>query len=160
MQTLPVCVLVSLFGLCVLCFVLYTFVMSRIRLLRILALLVCAIAVLHIAAIVFSLYWTFWWYDMPLHLLGGIFIGLFVLWLRFFSGYFGAPGIPSGARVFCFVVIATLVIGIGWEVFEYLWGHTWSVEGYWLDTSTDVAFDLVGGLIAFGYFKCKYLDHA
>ncbi|HEY4508106.1 MAG TPA: hypothetical protein VJJ55_00430, partial [Candidatus Paceibacterota bacterium] len=64
--------------------------MSRARLLRILALLVCVIALMQSAAIVFSLYWTLWWYDILLHFLGGIFIGLLVLWVRFLSGYFPA----------------------------------------------------------------------
>jgi hypothetical protein len=60
--------------------------------------------------------------------------------------------------VLCFVLVVTLVVGIGWEVFERLLGHTWSVEGYWLDTSVDVVLDLLGGVAAFSYFKHEYMN--
>lgn len=132
--------------------------MSRRRLLSTLAVLVCVIAVMHIIATLFFLYWTLWWYDVILHFLGGIFSGLLVLWLRFFSGYFGSPSIPPEGRVLCFAVVTTLCIGVGWEVFERLLGHTWSIEGYWLDTSLDVILGLFGGTIAFLFFRSRYMD--
>ncbi len=132
--------------------------MSRARLLRILALLVCVIAVLHIAATVFYLYWEFWWYDMLLHFLGGVFIGLLVLWLRFLSGYVSVPASFSARHAFLFTLCWLLVIGIGWEVFEQLIGITWSLEGYWVDTSIDVALDLVGGTAAFLFFNGRYVN--
>lgn len=133
--------------------------MSRERLLRTLAALVCVIAVFHIAATLFYLYWKFWWYDMLLHFLGGIFIALLVLWIRFFSGYFGVPPIPLQHKALRFALLATLCIGVGWEVFERALGHTWSVEGYWLDTSIDIALDVAGGLVGFLFFKRRYLHH-
>lgn len=132
--------------------------MSRARLLRILALLVCVIAVLHIAATLFYLYWELWWYDMLLHFLGGVFIALLVLWFCFFSGYVSAPASFSVRRVFFFTLFWLTVIGIGWEVFERALGHTWSVEGYWLDTSVDVALDIIGGVVGFLFFKDKYMN--
>ena len=130
--------------------------MPRDRLLRVLAVLSLGIAVLHIGAIVFHLYWFFWWYDMFLHLLGGVFIALLVLWVRFFSGYIKKPAIFSVRRVFLFTLLGLLVIGIGWEVFERLLGPTWSVEGYWLDTGIDIALDIVGGVVGWFYFVKKY----
>ncbi len=133
--------------------------MSRDYLLRVLAVLVCVIAVMHLLAISFHLYWTFWWYDIILHFLGGVFIGLLSLWLRFFSGYFGTPRIPARTRVFYFVGVSVLTIGIGWEVFERVLGHTWSVEGYWLDTILDVILDFLGGIVAFKFFNRKYMSH-
>lgn len=132
--------------------------MSRVRLLHILALLVCAIAVLHIAATIFYLYWEFWWYDMLLHFLGGMFIGLLVLWLRFFSGYISTPAFLSARHAFLFTLFWLVVIGIGWEAFERALGHTWSLEGYWLDTSIDVALDIIGGVVGFLFFKDKYMN--
>jgi len=134
--------------------------MSRARLLRILALLVCVIALMQSAAIVFSLYWTLWWYDILLHFLGGIFIGLLVLWVRFLSGYFPAPSFPwSHGHLFLFTLFWTLIIGVGWEVFEWLVGNTWSMERYWLDTTLDVALDLIGSIVASFYFTRQYLGH-
>lgn len=127
--------------------------MSRNYLLHVLAILACAIAAMNFLAISFHLYWMFWWYDIILHFLGGIFVGLLVLWLRFFSGYLGTSRIPSTTSVLFFVVVATLSIGIGWEVFERVLGDTWSLEGYWLDTALDVILDFLGSLVAFGFFK-------
>src|SRR3989338_2700741 len=105
--------------------------MSRARLLRILALLVCVIALMQGAAIAFSLYWTLWWYDILLHFLGGGFFWVLLLWGRFLSGYFPAPSFPwSPGRLFLFLftLSLTLVIGTGWEAFEWLVGNTWSME--------------------------------
>ena len=134
--------------------------MSRHRLLSILAMLVCAIALMHGAAIVFSLYWTLWWYDIVLHFLGGIFIGLLVLWVRLLSGYFSAPSfLWSPGRLFLFTLFWTFIIGVGWEVFEWLAGNTWSIEGYWLDTTLDVVLDLIGGIAGFLYFIHKHISH-
>lgn len=133
--------------------------MPRDRLLFILATLVCLIVVMHLAATALHLYWTIWWYDIIVHFLGGAFAGLLILWLRFFSGYFGSPLIPSKMQLLCFVALATLAVGVGWEVFERVLGHTWSVEGYWLDTILDVILDLLGSIIAFLFFRSRYMVH-
>ena len=93
-----------------------------------------------------------------MHFLGGVFVGLLVLWLQFLSGYFGTPALPSSRKVFSVMLVAVLAVGVGWEVFERLLGHTWSVEGYWLDTSVDVVLDLLGSVVAFFHFKSRYMN--
>ncbi len=133
--------------------------MLRERLLRVLAVLVIGIAALHIGATVFSLYWTLWWYDWILHLLGGIFLALLVFWVRFLSGYLPAPSPPPAQRIFAFILFWTLLFGIGWEMFERLLGHTWSIEGYWLDTAIDLALDFTGGLVGFLFVVRRYPSH-
>lgn len=127
--------------------------MPREKMLSLLAALVCLIFVLHVVAIFFHLYWTLWWYDIILHFLGGVFLGLLVLWLRFFSGYFGTPPFISGFSTLLLVLSAAFFIGLGWEVFERMLGNTWSVEGYYLDTATDIVFDVTGALASFYLFK-------
>ena len=131
----------------------------RSRLLSLIAGLIFLIASLHLAATLFSLYWTLWWFDIILHLLGGIFAGLLVLWLRFFSGYIGTSPVPPGKKLIPLVVLGVVGIGVGWEVFERLLGHTWSVEGYWLDTTVDIVLDLLGGMLALGYFTRRFITH-
>ena len=133
--------------------------MPRNRLLRDIAVLVCIIAALQFTAISFHLYWTFWWYDIILHFLGGIFVGLLILWFRFFSGYFGVHQHTSEVSTFFFIVIATLIVGVGWEAFERALGQTWSVEGYYVDTILDVIFDLIGSVVAFYFFRSRYMTH-
>ncbi len=130
--------------------------MPRERLLRFLATLVLIVALLHIGATVFYLYWTLWWYDMVVHFLGGVFIGLLTLWMVFFSEYLGTHRMSSRATVLIIMLLGTLGIGIGWEIFERLLGHTWSVEGYWLDTGIDLFLDSAGGLVGFFFFMKRY----
>ena len=142
------------FGYCALCIIM-TF-MSRNYLLNAIAILVCAIAALHFLAINYYLYWMFWWYDIILHFLGGVFSGLFVLWLRYFSGYLGAHAVPTLPRVFLFVGVSVLIVGIGWEVFEWVVGETFRMEGYWKDTIVDVVLDLLGGIAAAGLFQSSH----
>ncbi|TSC56967.1 MAG: hypothetical protein Greene041679_489 [Parcubacteria group bacterium Greene0416_79] len=130
--------------------------MFREPLLRILAALAVLIALLHITAIVFYLYWTLWWYDMPLHFLGGAFGSLSVIWTVFFSGYVGNAAPPSVLRLFAIGLVGTLLLGVGWEVFERALGHTWSIEGYWLDTMTDLFLDMAGGFVGLLLFARYY----
>lgn len=130
--------------------------MPRERLLRTLAILICLVATLHLGAIVFYLYWTFWWYDMFLHLLGGIFISLLAVWVSFFSGYLRPHLSFTTGTVLCIALGSTLAFGIGWETFERALGHTWSIEGYSLDTMSDLLLDLAGGLLGFLYVMRRY----
>lgn len=131
----------------------YTSAMHRTYLLNAIAVLVCVIATLHFLAINYYLYWMFWWYDIIVHFLGGVFVGLLALWLRYFSGYLGAHAVPALSQVLLFVGVSVLVIGVGWEVFEWVTGETFRAEGYWQDTIVDVVLDLLGGFVATGFFQ-------
>jgi len=120
----------------------------RQKLLHILAVLILVVVALHLVAFQYSLYWHFWWYDIVVHFLGGLFAGLLSAWIVFYSGYIRDPRLTRWS-LFLAIILGTLAIGVGWEVFERLLGHTWSPEGYWLDTSTDVLMDVLGGLLCF-----------
>lgn len=118
---------------------------TRTRLLYVLAGLVAVVVLLHGIAFAFSLYWRVSWFDNFPHFFGGMFVSLLCIWLWFFSGYLGVHPLPSPLTLFLISILSSLVIGAGWEVFERLVGVVWSPEGYWLDTSTDVLFDILGG---------------
>lgn len=153
------CASECLFGLWIPCFVLYNSTMPRNRLLFVLAALIVVIFALHILALALHLYWTLWWYDIMLHFLGGVFVGLLTLWFRFFSGYARAPHLSSETQLFALFIPIVLLVGIGWELFEYALGQNWSVEGYWLDTGMDIALDVLGGAVAFLFFKSKFMSY-
>ncbi|KKW11051.1 MAG: hypothetical protein UY50_C0022G0019 [Parcubacteria group bacterium GW2011_GWA2_49_9] len=121
--------------------------MSRNSLLYILAGLVVLVAALHGSAMAFSLYWHLSWFDILPHTFGGVFVSLLSVWLWYFSGYLGKHSLPRPALLFWVAILSALVIGIGWEVFERALGHTWSPEGYWLDTYGDIISDTVGGIV-------------
>ena len=102
------------------------------------------------AAYTYSLYagyfFIFWWWDLPMHFLGGILAGLIGAWLfavrgrrpAFFAAFLGA-----------------LVLGIGVESAEYLLGFTYSPwMSYPVDVIKDLILDLVGGSFV-GYLLSK-----
>jgi len=107
-------------------------------------------ATLHVVASEFYLYWTLGWFDNVVHLIGGFSMGLFAVWIYYISGIFPKT-IPSRKKVIITSFLSVLVIGVSWEIFEYVNGITQSTEGYRLDTFHDLISDLAGGLIAGDY---------
>ncbi len=89
------------------------------------------------------LYWRLPWFDIPMHLFGGMVValGFFALRdLRLFRDSFLRP-----------VVVVALVLGVAliWELFEVVIGMPIDA-GYVLDTGTDICMGLLGGYL--GYF--------
>ncbi len=129
--------------------------MLRTRLLHILAVLVLLVALLHGLAFAYFLYWRLSWFDNFPHFFGGMFVSLLSIWMWYFSGYMGSHSLPKPLTLFWYTVLSAFVIGVGWEVFERVLNLTWSPEGYWLDTSMDVASDVLGGVVS--YFLLRRL---
>jgi hypothetical protein len=103
---------------------------------------------LHIFGSTFYIYWTVWWFDNAMHFIGGLSLGLLSLWIAYMSGFFGVM-VPTRVRVFVTVLLSVLVIGMGWEVFEYYFGiaNPTLGETYFKDTIYDLTFDLLGAAI-------------
>ncbi len=101
------------------------------------------LVMLHNAALEGSWYWKFPWFDLVMHFLGGLVFGCISVWilLRFFSE----------KHAFTYLVWwlcgIVFVVGISWEVFEYLADVAFA-EHYLLDTVSDMIMDLLGGLAA------------
>lgn len=106
------------------------------------------IAVLHLLAIELYWYWTYLWFDIPVHFLGGFLVALGALWLVFYSGYFSHTFSFSKARACMVALGAGIVIGILWELFEVVTGPP-AAPNYVLDTSLDIVFDLAGAYGAY-----------
>ncbi|MDO8492393.1 MAG: hypothetical protein Q7S34_02015 [bacterium] len=118
-------------------------------------LLALLIAVLYIAGIYFSLFWLLPWFDIPMHILGGFWVSLAVLaiWFSF------KKSIPENKIFFFILILATLIVGIFWEIFEYYFDIAFpGKEGYLYDTIKDLFDDLVGATLAFYYLKKKTLE--
>ncbi|MEX0932373.1 MAG: hypothetical protein WDZ61_00565 [Parcubacteria group bacterium] len=110
--------------------------------------LILALGILHFSAIFFYFYWTLWWFDTMMHFLGGLSIGMFIIWVSSKAGFLGV-GIPPRGRAMTVVLILIAVIGVGWEVFEYIFNIAKSTEdSYVLDTIADLVADMVGGFTA------------
>ncbi len=86
------------------------------------------------------LYWRYEWFDVMMHFLGGLTIGvLLVALLRKF-------------RPFTFIILFILV-AVGWEVFEYMFGVPHKAN-YVFDTSLDFVMDVLGATAA--YVAARY----
>jgi hypothetical protein len=109
------------------------------------------IAVLHHVAIVFSWYWVFWWMDILMHFLGGVAIGLAILWLVFVSGSVSIISMPHERLLgLCIVIGCVLVVGLGWEIFEF-YAKVPNEKNILADTTIDFIMDALGGLVAYLY---------
>jgi H+/Cl- antiporter ClcA len=93
-------------------------------------------------------YWysAMWWFDIPMHILGGVFLG-------FAAGALFFKKIVKRSRrdIVVTVVLFVLAVGIGWEFFEYIVQSI--IKGgtqlaHIPDSIKDMFMDIVGGVIA------------
>lgn len=101
------------------------------------------ISVLQHNAIAHSWYWIFWWMDIIMHFLGGLFVGLVAVLLL--KHYVHKIKIPR--NLFFWVLGVTLLIGIGWEIFEFSVGLVMAYDPL-PDTILDIVMDMVGATVA------------
>jgi len=94
------------------------------------------------------LYWKLPWFDVMMHFLGGVLVAvltLFVLRVR---------GVVDWKRIVVTVLLSLLVVGVAWEVFEYAMGvMDASLDGYVLDTTTDLIMDIFGMSVVLLVYK-------
>lgn len=82
-----------------------------------------------------------------MHLLGGLTVGMFSLWVWYASGLFGRH-VPTRREVFVAALIFSMLAGVWWEFFEYANGIANPIGSYALDTFSDLLADFAGGVIA------------
>lgn len=120
---------------------------NRERILKTLVPLVFSLFILNTLALVFHWYSSVWYFDMPMHFLGGMWVGFLAIYL-FLSFLQEKSPVKSIVTIMVFV----LFIGIGWEIFEILIDKllTFNLLNL-LDSISDIFFDLAGGLSAVLY---------
>jgi len=99
---------------------------------------------------------VFWWFDLVLHFLGGVWVSGMALWFFFLSGYVQSPPrtVPKVAGV---AAASFLIVGTGWEIFEFLAGAIFATEvEYFFDTATDMLIGLLGGVLIASFFVFHY----
>ncbi len=113
------------------------------------------IAVLHLLALYFFWYWSYWWTDIPMHFLGGVWVGGMgvLLYAQYKKKTIDCMKI---ATVYSVSIISILIIGLFWELFEF------SLDTFIIfqpndivDTSSDLAMDIAGALYASIYIIRK-----
>ena len=121
--------------------------------------LLIIIAVFNYLGVKFYLYWVYRWYDIPMHMLGGLWVSLFTL--SVYSYFYKNVSILNYRRkVFTTVFIVLIFVIIFWEAFELVGGITsWNNNGYWMDTLGDILNGFIGGTMGYLFFirnkKCN-----
>ena len=116
------------------------------------------IGTLHITGIIYSLYFKIIWTDTVIHALGGFWVAGVALWFYYLSGYV-KPRLSKGVHVFLISILAAIVIGVLWEIFEVVTGATFVTRAAYVpDTIVDLIADSVGALAMAFYFLLKKLN--
>jgi hypothetical protein len=126
--------------------------------------LIIFIAITNGLANMFSWYWRIPWFDMPMHFLGGLWVGLVALWLYFYSGILSFTQKVSPFKIykiFAVSLIAVIIVGGIWELFEFGVNTVivFSTQNSPLDTVSDIIFDILGGATAAGSYFAIYLKN-
>ncbi len=126
--------------------------------------LIILIFILNFCAGKFYWYSSIWWSDMPMHFLGGIWLGLVFLW--FFSSKDNSSpvswlnGRKSQFEFIVPILFGVLMVGICWEVFElYFVNYVGQNSFNMTDTVSDIFFDLAGGMLAIVYYIKKHTNN-
>ncbi len=90
-----------------------------------------------------------------MHILGGLWVGLFSL-VSYYSLFSGKSKERSTIFVVTFAIAATLLVGVGWEIFEFEVDKHIAASGIDLgDTLHDLVNDFIGACIAAMIFVRK-----
>ena len=123
--------------------------------------LLIAVGYLNILAFRFSWYWLVWWFDIFMHALGGLGLGLVLLGL---GNLRPSLSLPEKRRdLVAGVVAVVMVMSFTWELFEFttdkkLGNHLVvrtpdKLQQGAADTATDLLADLAGVMLASVLFK-------
>jgi len=100
-------------------------------------------AVLDYIGTILYLYWTTGWYDYMTHFLGGLTIGVLIIWALRLEA--------RSLKSFLLVFLGVMIVGGAWEVFEYLIGAISPIQSYEVDTVHDLIMDALGAFVAFWF---------
>lgn len=117
----------------------------------ILAALILILCVVQGVAVYWKLYFYLWWLDIPMHLFGGLWLGLSAL-VVYYASHLQNKDHSARFALVC-ALSSAFFIGVGWEVFE--WGVD-RINGLtrvdFVDTLSDIVNDFIGAIVAWGIF--------
>jgi len=115
-------------------------------------LVLVVLILLHVLGSYFSLYWVLSWFDVLVHIVGGLWVALVFLWLASVMGQINSLK-EYRAKSFLIAFVAAVLIGVIWELLENYTQITFiKASGYSLNTALDIFNDGLGGLLAYLYF--------
>ncbi|MEK7555946.1 MAG: hypothetical protein AAB523_01510 [Patescibacteria group bacterium] len=126
--------------------------MTKKKLFISLSLLLYIVAALQTLALYFFWYWSYWWYDIMMHFLAGLWVGGMVLWAYFFSESMKVFHPVRRSHAYFMVLGITFLIGLSWELFEFSL-DTFIIfqQNDLVDTMSDLGMDIVGAQAAAFY---------
>jgi hypothetical protein len=101
-----------------------------------------------------KLFFFYPWSDMPMHFLGGLVVGSVTYFLMLLIASardkkFSRTQYVGG------ILVSVFTVGILWEIYEFIFGLTFTIS-YWPDTLSDIVMDILGGsFVAY----CAYLHN-
>ena len=129
--------------------------MTRKKLFKTLSTLIVFIFLVNFMAGILHLYYSIWYFDMPMHFLGGVFLGL--LLICFFYTDISEYTHGISLNFILKFLLSVLFIGVVWEVFEFIVNMFIAKSPFnLLDTISDVCFDCAGGFFVLLYLFKKY----
>ena len=118
--------------------------MDRRKLIKTLIYLIFLIFLVNFFANKFYWYSSIWYFDMIMHFLGGFWVGLAYFYIFLLQN--------MSSRLIFKILFSVLIIGVGWEVYEILVNDILAQNPFnYIDTVSDLFFDLFGGLCAILY---------
>lgn len=111
------------------------------------------ISFIHYFAAIYGLYWAISWLDILMHFLGGLLIGLIVLFVFFTSEKIDFPK-ENRLMVIIFSISLVLVVGLLWELWELYVGIA-NLFTDSADTIMDLVMDIIGAIFAYFYSTNK-----
>lgn len=118
--------------------------MDRKKLIKILISLILGIFLVNFLANKFYWYSSIWYFDMIMHTLGSLFLGLSFMYVF--------PRKDNSFNSLLKILLFVLFIGISWEIYEFIFYEIVARNIFNpLDTFSDLFFDLSGGTMAILY---------
>lgn len=123
---------------------------SRKDILSSLAFTVVFVSIVNFLAIKGLWYYLFWYFDMPMHFLGGVVVMYLLVYL-----FYNRISIQKSSNLF-YLLAGVLIVGLGWEVFEYFLLNLYAGQPFnIIDSTSDIFFDLAGGILGLLYIRNK-----
>jgi hypothetical protein len=102
----------------------------------------------------YHLYFFIWWFDIPMHIVGGVWVALTILLYYYALPKEEHQSTPRFA--FLLALCGTLVVALGWEIFEFGVDRANHVMRFnELDTIKDIADGLLGATLGTTFFVWK-----
>lgn len=123
---------------------------SRKNILSLLASSAIFLCIVNFVAIKGLWYYLFWYFDMPMHFIGGMTV-LFLIVYVFYNQISKKSSIPVYQ-----LLLTVFIIGFAWEVYEQIVSMYISHNPQiYFDSLSDLCFDLAGGIFGLLYIRQK-----